>query len=618
MIKIQCMLLILSTCAATCVFAQSASSLESLGEKVAHAGDYATAYRDFSLAAKQGNAKAEYQLGLLYELGEGVPENYVIADKWYFKAADQGQPDALYELSEMYKRGEGVPQSRIEAYKWCLLAQAISKYSCWLVHIQHPRLTFQEINRGQQEALMWKHNHHIVFDQYVSQSDMVKYDSIAASAMSGDVHAQQSLGALYEYGSGHGVVMNYAKAFHWYSLAAKQADAKAEWSLGYMYLSGDGIVNNTSMAEYWYAKAAKQDAQIAAGLGELYESGNKDGIGLPQNYEKAAYWYQRSAMGGNAEGEYDLGILYSKGLGVGQNSSSAAAWFTKAAMRGFTAAERTLGLMYMQGVGVKQNYSEAAVWLMKAVTQYDSVAAVNLGILYYYGEGVPQSYATASKYYLQAARFGNVKALYLVAKLGEDGIGEVGNVHHYLQALDIYKSIVDNYGSKSSVADESDLNGEDKSEIVATVGDAEYAIGDIYYNGKGVSRDYVIAAEYWLNAANQGNAQAQYAVGQLYGLGNGVKQNFIMAVNWYLKAADNGNVDALDALSEAYKAGKGVHRSNFKAYMWCLLAKAVEYNTCDMFMDTSKLSHQQINLAQKEATDWFNRHRSKFTHGAEQ
>ena len=61
--------------------------------------------------AEQGHAKAQYNLGLMYDNGEGVPENDSEAVKWYRLAAEQGIATAQYNLGIMYDNGEGVPEN---------------------------------------------------------------------------------------------------------------------------------------------------------------------------------------------------------------------------------------------------------------------------------------------------------------------------------------------------------------------------------------------------------------------------------------------------------------------------------------------------------------------------
>jgi hypothetical protein len=122
-------------------------------------GDYATAFKDILPLAEAGDARAQFNLGLLYAQGLGVPQNYAEAAKWYRLAANQGVAEAQFNLGVLYHHGIGVPQNYAEAAKWYRLA-----------------------------------------------------------ANQGDAVAQYNLGDLYAHG--HGVPQNYAEAYFWFDLAA--------------------------------------------------------------------------------------------------------------------------------------------------------------------------------------------------------------------------------------------------------------------------------------------------------------------------------------------------------------------------------------------------------------
>ena len=62
------------------------------GVFAAQSGDYATALREFRPLAEQGDADAQNGLGLMYLDGEGVPQDYKTALKWYTLAAERGLP----------------------------------------------------------------------------------------------------------------------------------------------------------------------------------------------------------------------------------------------------------------------------------------------------------------------------------------------------------------------------------------------------------------------------------------------------------------------------------------------------------------------------------------------
>ena len=66
-------------------------------------------------SADQGDAAAQFNLGFCYSNGQGVPQSYEDAVKWYRKSADQGDAAAQFNLGVCYNNGRGVAQSYEEA-----------------------------------------------------------------------------------------------------------------------------------------------------------------------------------------------------------------------------------------------------------------------------------------------------------------------------------------------------------------------------------------------------------------------------------------------------------------------------------------------------------------------
>jgi TPR repeat protein len=87
------------------------------GEGVAE--DDAEAVKWFRKAAEQGHATAQFNLGLMYHNGSGVPKDDVAAVKWYRKAAEQGHAQAQFDLVVPYALGFGLPKDNAEAITWC-------------------------------------------------------------------------------------------------------------------------------------------------------------------------------------------------------------------------------------------------------------------------------------------------------------------------------------------------------------------------------------------------------------------------------------------------------------------------------------------------------------------
>ena len=81
-------------------------------------GDYETALREFKVLAEKKDSRGQYGLGLMYDLGTGVPTDFEEAVKWYRLSAKQGHADAQNNLATMYVEGEGVEKDANKAAKW--------------------------------------------------------------------------------------------------------------------------------------------------------------------------------------------------------------------------------------------------------------------------------------------------------------------------------------------------------------------------------------------------------------------------------------------------------------------------------------------------------------------
>jgi len=185
--------------------------------------------------AQQGDAKSQYDLGHMYFHGEGVPQNYSEALRWYRKSADQGDAKAQNNLGSMYYNGRGVRQDYVEALIW-----------------------------------------------YSKAADQ------------GDAMALSNLGTMYYYG--HGVVQDYTESLRWYRLAADQGDALAEAGIAYIYLYGYGVTRDDTEALRWFRKAADQEnARAEYELGLMYYYGH----GVPVNSAEARRWFCKAAAQGD-------------------------------------------------------------------------------------------------------------------------------------------------------------------------------------------------------------------------------------------------------------------------------------------------------------------------------
>ena len=121
------------------------------GNKAANGYDNAT--NEAEVATEQEYTASQYNVGLMYERGEGVAQDYKEAIKWYGKDAEQGDRDAQFRLSLMYGKGLGVDQDYIEAYKWCILAsEQGNENAIKLKQLLPKELTEHQIAEGERLA----------------------------------------------------------------------------------------------------------------------------------------------------------------------------------------------------------------------------------------------------------------------------------------------------------------------------------------------------------------------------------------------------------------------------------------------------------------------------------
>ncbi len=105
----------------------------------------------------------------------------------------------------------------------------------------------------------------------------------------------------------------------------------------------------------------------------------------------------------------------------------------------------------------------------------------------------------------------------------------------------------------------------------ADAGDAEaqFKLGALYANGKGVTQDSKAAVKWLRKSAKQGWSAAQTLLGWCYAAGNGVSQNPAEAMEWYSTAAEQGDTDAMCSLADLYSSGQpGIEQNTTAMLHW--------------------------------------------------
>ncbi|MBA2652571.1 MAG: sel1 repeat family protein [Tatlockia sp.] len=284
-----------------------------------------------------------------------------------------------------------------------------------------------------------------------------------------------------------------------------------------------------------------------------------------------------SQSGKDPVADYYLGRMRLYGYGQLKNNSLALRYFSQAAEKGILPAQQLLGRYFLLE---DKNPEQALYWFKKAADLGDTSAQMYCAAAYLFGVGVKKNEDTARRYYIDAAKSGNVIAQ---STLGTYFLDSRDQNSKKLGVIWLGKA-----------ADQGDLT-------------AQARLGELYLNGTYVTKDPQRGLELLTKAAAANSYIAMVALGEL-----AIKQNqastaidwFTKAVNssnpgtraemdlarlymdpkssvydpksgflWTLQAAQKGSNEAQQALSNLYKEGKGVVADPELAMQWQLKAK---------------------------------------------
>ena len=128
--------------------------------------DDAEAIAWYRRSTEQGHADAQFNLGWMYANGRGVPQDDAEAIAWYRRSAEQGHADAQVNLGGMYAEGRGVPQDDAEAHTWLNLAASrltgeLRERAVTARDAVAERMTFADRSKAQRRAREWHAAHSV-------------------------------------------------------------------------------------------------------------------------------------------------------------------------------------------------------------------------------------------------------------------------------------------------------------------------------------------------------------------------------------------------------------------------------------------------------------------------
>jgi TPR repeat protein len=307
-------------------------------------GDYEAALAEWRPLAAQGDAESQYRIARMYFHGEGAKDDAAAAN-WYRKAADQEHDKAQNNLGLLYEEGLGVEQDFAAAEAWYRRAAEQG-----LATAQANLGRLYDLGRGvdpnQTEAAKWYRR----------------------AAEQENAKSQYRLGTMYE--EGIGVPRNLSKAASWYRQAAKQGHGPAERALGTLYAEGRGVRRDPEKAAKWLGRASARglgvaDAvapleatEVAASEARVKRAKGANSFEYPELRRLSAL-----AEEGEVPAQYQLAQMYSTGEGAPQSLKDAARWYREAAERGHDMAAYKLAFLYLRGRGVPdRDYVRAHKW----------------------------------------------------------------------------------------------------------------------------------------------------------------------------------------------------------------------------------------------------------------
>ncbi len=423
-----------------------------------------------------------------------------------------------------------------------------------------------------------------------------------------------------------------------------------------------------------FEKADEQGhVEASAWLSCIYLQGRG---GVDINYEKGLPYLEKSVNIGHPYSINLLGTLYYDGKGLPQDYEQAFISFSIAAKKGEPYALLNLASCYEEGNGTEKNIDKALKCYFKIIDgQYDEDLKKdaykelekyndNPDALYYLanqynyemtpGDSLPD-FEKIIPLKLRAAELGNVDAQYEIGKFYESGLGVEENIEEAKKWLEkaadkghpgaIYslQYMTDPDFSKKYKARTEEENAKIRDDLIhahelyyidhnyeeaikwyekaaeKNNTDAQYYIGKMYYEGKGVPADYGKAFEWCEKSAMWRNPNALFLLGEMYFNGKGVNQDYQKAFESYEKAAKLDNIDAQVELGEMYFGGKGIKQDYKKAFEWCKktrnLSNVSRYNLGFMFeygkgteQDYYKAFEMYKKAAEcgnKKAVEWF-------------
>ena len=538
--------------------------------------------------AKKGDARAQYQLGILFEEGKYEKQNLKKAFSLYKSSAESGYDSAYYNLARMYELGKGVLQnfSLAIGYYNKLEDKDHAENAFRLAHLYEAGLG-AEVNKPKAvslylKALMLGYEGALIKVENLpidSLADPKDVSYIYYKAGKGDAQSQYLVGRMYE--EGVGLEQNLSKAFENYLKSSEQDYAKAMIALGDMYAKGKQVNRNARLATKYYLKAASLgDEDAEKRLKTIDITNTLD----PNSVDYLVY----TANSGVAADQFKLYRKYFYGEGVAVDYDKALEYCQRSAANDYQPAIMTLANLYDKGIIVSRDPKSAFRYYRQAALLKNDSALFLIAEKYANGDGVERSEARAVRYYLTAAINGVKTAEMRLAAY---------NILKYIDQNDLryvkYKALRGDADSQLAAAkyhfkkNESEAIRWLRKAAENNVAEAQTLLGQVFYEGKcNMPKDNDEARKWFAKAAQQKDLGAFRYLADMY------SKNLIKS--------SNDNLEAAFAMANEYLTLKDGKLDKEDAIMYKIMGKI--YMQRDDYFNAVRYFSNYINTYD-EATD---------------
>lgn len=392
-------------------------------------GDFKTALKEWQPLAERGDARAQFNLGVIHFNAQSVPHDPIKTVEWYRAAADQGYGPAQAGLAFMYETGQGILQNYIEAYKWSILAARHGVDDGEARKTLAAKMTAGQIAEAEQAAAVWRP----VIAEATPES-RGEADAPATAALTRDQvrEAQRLLNELgFDVGAADGIagrrtraaIRDYQDQNDLPSTGTLTAELLTQLTAEFSGNTPAQPAAQTTVREHekprepmGQAPVAENPAvtvqdcdRLAAHPADLALPLGVSGVSFQNIDAERAIQACELALAANA-GDARYQLQLARSLHKAERIEEAVTYYQQAGLQGHPLAQKSLGFAYANGLGVTQDYAKAAQWHHMAADQSDSDAQHNLGFLYAGGWGVSQDFVQAHMWYNIAAAHGSAGA----------------------------------------------------------------------------------------------------------------------------------------------------------------------------------------------------------------